>query len=239
MKKECVQCKKEFKPESKRQKYCSVRCRSTFGKQKESALLKIKRRIKLEDVPSFPNEKWVELLENEYFISSFGRIYSSAFRKFFKQRLDKYGYSVLSLKKISTHPITVHRLVAITFIPNPENKPQVNHKNGIKTDNRVENLEWVTAKENITHSINNGLKGTNKGYKYDFKEKPNKWKPVIELDENGSIIKEYRSMTEASKETGINIVYISRCCLNKQKSTNNKYFKFSKNSKSILKASIK
>lgn len=64
-------------------------------------------------------------------------------------RNNGHGYSMVCIRGVS---MSVHRLVATAFIPNPENKPQTNHKNGIRTDNRVENLEWATQEENIQHS---------------------------------------------------------------------------------------
>lgn len=71
-----------------------------------------------------------------------------------KFQYDARGYRVISIKNST---ISQHRLLAIAFIPNPENKPQVNHINGVKDDNRIENLEWVTNKENRIHAIENGL----------------------------------------------------------------------------------
>lgn len=71
----------------------------------------------------------------------------------------------------------VHRLVAKNFIPNPKNKPQVNHKNGIKTDNRVENLEWVTDQENKNHAVVNNL--TLSGEKHLSAKLT--WKEVLEI----------------------------------------------------------
>lgn len=78
--------------------------------------------------------------------------------KIMKIKTNNHGYCVIHLRKDQEDfHVSIHRLVARTFIPNPENKPCVNHMNGVKTDNRLENLEWCTISENTKHSIVTGL----------------------------------------------------------------------------------
>lgn len=108
------------------------------------------------------NSEYKELqIEKEIFVlvNKEGTVINPATMRKLKPRKDKYGYYHvhLHIKSFDKNP-TVHRLVAKAFIPNPENKPQVNHINGDKGDNCVENLEWCTQSENVKHAYKTGLK---------------------------------------------------------------------------------
>jgi len=102
---------------------------------------------------------------NYYLISPDLRVYSIKTKKFMKPIVNGIGYHQIMLYEPGRKPkiILYHRIIAEAFIPNPENKSFVNHINGIRGDNRIENLEWVTQSENIRHAWRTGLS------KYDYK----------------------------------------------------------------------
>lgn len=154
--------------------------------------------------------------DGKYQVSNTGKVRSLDYHR--EKRIKEIschnsgGYRKVILRKSSNTPYYVHRLVAQTFIANPENKPCVNHKNGIRDDNRVENLEWCTCSENIQHSYNVLGKKANKSSLGKFGADNSRSKKVSCYTINGEFIKTFGGMLEAERETGICRSSISCCC---------------------------
>lgn len=163
-------------------------------------------------------EEWRDITgyEGLYMISSYGRVKSLNYRrtgreKIMKSSVDKNGYLFVCLwKNRKVKWYLVHRLVAEAFISNPNNYPQVNHKNEIKDDNRAENLEWCDNYYNSHYGTRNkriGEKHINGILA----------KPVLQIDiKTGEIIKEFPSTNEVKRQLGINQSHISKCCNGKR-----------------------
>lgn len=132
-----------------------------------------------------------------YGITPDGKVWSYKRNKFLSPTSDRSGYLYVGLMDNGVRKYKkIHRLVAEAFIPNPENKPTVNHKNEIKYDNRVENLEWMTYAENVRYSQS---------------------KKIGQYTKDGVLVRTWKSSSEAKDVGGFCRENISNCCLGKPK----------------------
>lgn len=161
-------------------------------------------------------EEWKPIVgyEGLYEVSNFGQIKSleritnnniHISEHIQTQRIGETGYMYVGLCKEGVKANKrVHRIVAIAFVPNPENKPQVNHKDENKQNNNADNLEWVTGTENINYGT-----AIQRAHEKDCSPLTKK---VLQIDKNGEIVAEYASQSIAAKAFNTSAGNISNCC---------------------------
>lgn len=151
-----------------------------------------------------------------YIVYDDGRIYSKRFKKFLTPKVNHDGYHRIQIwKDNKCKYIAWHRIIAETFIPNPKNKPVINHIDGDKTNNYVSNLEWCTQSENIQHAFKTGLSKT---------------KPVDMLDMEGNYLMSFKSAIEAGEYINRHGCGITKCCKGTQTHVNNFKWRYSETS---------
>lgn len=164
-------------------------------------------------------EQWkpIQHYEAFYEISDKGRVRSLRTGIIMKTRLGRDGYVRVPLTKEGKQKHEfLHRLLAIVFIPNPENLPEVNHINENKQDNSLSNLEWCTHKYNSNYGTR--LK----------RMAISNYEPVIQYTKDGREIARYASQKEAMEKTGIQCRHISCCCKGKRKTVGGYVWRYAK-----------
>lgn len=157
-------------------------------------------------------EEWkpIEGYEGLYKVSNLGKIQSLARKttsgKILKSTLQNGYLKVMLCKNNKKRWYSIHRLVAEAFISNPKNYPIVNHIDGNKLNNNFYNLEWCTAKENISHAIKNKLKVFKRSGEHKLSKK------VYQFDLQGNLIKKWDCLNDIQRELGLSKGNISNCC---------------------------
>lgn len=132
------------------------------------------------------------------------------------------GYMQVVLRKDGKSRVhRIHRLVAIAFIPNPDNLPEVNHKDENTANNNVDNLEWCTKLYNLNYS-----NIPQRGKEYVIAAAMNMRTPVVKYDRRGNLLGIYNGIREAGRETGIDSKSISACCNGKATYTKQYIWRF-------------
>lgn len=172
-------------------------------------------------------EIWKDIpdLEWLYQVSNLGNVFSLRNEKKMKGDVTRLWYVIvpLCINWVKIRP-SIHRLVALAFIPNPENKKTVNHINGIKNDNRLENLEWMTQGENAKHSFKELWRKN--WTEWLFWEANKNRKIVLQINKIWEIVKEWWSMIDIERTLGIPHSNISNVCNGKNKSARGFIWKF-------------
>lgn len=201
-------------------------------------------------------ELWkdIEGFEGLYQVSNLGNVKSLKRNIILKPGIVAYkktkenGYYIVNLK---SKPFYIHRLVAEAFIPNPENKPQINHIDCNKRNNNVKNLEWVTREENIQHAYKNNLIPITEKRREASRRIAEMYRPkisffatkefkelqkkhgymintvkIIQYTKDNKFIKEWNSIKEANKVLGIDKGNISSCCRNRRLTAGGYIFKY-------------
>ena len=171
--------------------------------------------------------KDIENYEGLYQISNLGRVKSLDYHRTRKEQIlkpatDKGGYLFVGLcKNGKCERLLVHRLVATAFIPNPDNKPCIDHINTNRTDNSVDNLRWTTQKENCNNPISKKKKIGKSNPMYGKYGKLNhNSKPILQLSLDDNFIRMWDCASEVERELGFSQGNISMCCNGKRNTAN-------------------
>lgn len=149
-------------------------------------------------------EEWkpIKDYEDRYLISNTGSVFSKISNRLLTPRVDRYGYKVVALSRNGKLKYrTIHRLVALSFIPNPNGLPTVNHKDENKLNNYVTNLEWLSVKDNDNYGTRNARMTNSK-----------KKKPIAQYDMSMNLIKVHLGIKDAQRATGVNRNIIRDVC---------------------------